>query len=121
MVRCGVVVTFRDWTIEPNASIVALLANPPSLQTAKGTSHMAILRNLNELTREQLIEALAAAQAQPARKLSMKVSDKGAISVYGLGRFPVTLYAGQWDRLLSLSDDLRAFAKANVALLATKD
>jgi hypothetical protein len=60
-------------------------------------------------------------QAQPARRLSLKVSDKGALSVYSLGRFPVTLYAGQWERLLSEADTIRAFAKANAALLATKD
>jgi hypothetical protein len=43
--------------------------------------------------------------------LSLKVSDKGGVSVYGLGRFPVTLYKEQWHRLLSLADDIRAFIK----------
>jgi len=43
--------------------------------------------------------------------LSLKVSDKGGLSVYGLGRFPVTLYKEQWHRLLSLADDIRAFLK----------
>jgi len=43
--------------------------------------------------------------------LSLKVSDKGGVSVYGLGRFPVTLYKEQWLRLLSLADDIRAFLK----------
>ncbi len=41
--------------------------------------------------------------------LSLKVSDKGGVSVYGLGRFPVTLYKEQWHRLLSLADDIRTF------------
>lgn len=41
--------------------------------------------------------------------LSLKVSQKGAVSVYGLGRFPVTLYKEQWGRLLDMSDEIRAF------------
>lgn len=82
---------------------------------------MAILRNLNELTREQLIEALAAAQSASERKLSLKVTDKGGVSLYGLGRFPVTLYASQWDKLIANVDTIRAFIETNRALLTTKD
>jgi hypothetical protein len=41
--------------------------------------------------------------------LSLKVSQKGALSVYGLGRFPVTLYRGQWERLLDFTDQIKAF------------
>jgi hypothetical protein len=52
--------------------------------------------------------------------LSMKVSEKGALSVYGMGRFPVTLYKEQWIRLLDLSDDIRAFIQNNEELLKTK-
>jgi len=55
-----------------------------------------------------------------AKGLSMKVSEKGALSVYGLGRFPVTLYKEQWTKLLDLTDDIRAFIKANDAQLKTK-
>jgi len=50
----------------------------------------------------------------------MKVSEKGALSVYGLGRFPVTLYRSQWEALLDKGDDIRAFIKANEAKLKTK-
>lgn len=56
-----------------------------------------------------------------AKGLSLKVSEKGALSVYGLGRFPVTLYKEQWTKLLDMADDLRAFIKANDAQLKTKD
>ncbi len=45
--------------------------------------------------------------------LSMKVSAKGGLSVYGLGRFPVTLYKEQWHRLLALADELREFMQKN--------
>jgi hypothetical protein len=54
-------------------------------------------------------------------KLSMKVSEKGALSVYGMGRFPVTLYKEQWLRLLAVADELEAFIKANNDRLKTKE
>jgi hypothetical protein len=55
-----------------------------------------------------------------AKGLSLKVSEKGALSVYGLGRFPVTLYKEQWTKLLDMTDDIRAFIKANDSSLKTK-
>ncbi len=54
------------------------------------------------------------------RGTSLKVSDKGGVSVYGLGRFPVTLYKEQWTKLLDLADDIRAFIKDNESKLKTK-
>ncbi len=53
--------------------------------------------------------------------LSMKVSEKGALSIYGMGRFPVTLYKEQWRRLLDYSDEMKAFLKDNDHLLRGKD
>ncbi len=53
--------------------------------------------------------------------LRMKVSEKGALSVYGMGRFPVTLYKEQWLKLLGMSDEIRAFIAANDAQLKTKE
>ncbi len=53
-------------------------------------------------------------------KISFKVSDKGAVSAYGLGRFPVTLYAQQWERLMSSSEACLEFIKANRGSLATE-
>jgi hypothetical protein len=55
-----------------------------------------------------------------AKGLSLKVSEKGALSVYGLGRFPVTLYKEQWMKLLGMADDIRAFIQANDSQLKTK-
>ncbi len=52
--------------------------------------------------------------------LSLRVSEKGAVSVYGLGRFPVTLYKEQWLRLLDMSDDIRAFIRQNDEQLKSK-
>jgi hypothetical protein len=56
-----------------------------------------------------------------ASGLRLKVSEKGAVSVYGMGRFPVTLYKEQWLRLLDMSDDTRAFIAANEAQLKSKN
>ena len=53
-------------------------------------------------------------------RLSCKVSEKGAISVYGLQRMPVTLYVEQWDRLLAFGDEIKSFAKANDKKLTRK-
>jgi hypothetical protein len=54
------------------------------------------------------------------RGTSLKVSEKGGVSVYGLGRFPVTLYKEQWAKLLAMADDIKAFIKEHDAELKTK-
>jgi hypothetical protein len=54
------------------------------------------------------------------RPTGLKVSEKGAVSVYGLGRFPVTLYKEQWTKLLDMADEIRAFIKDNEGKLKTK-
>ena len=59
-------------------------------------------------------------QNKQTRGLSLKVSEKGGVSVYGLGRFPVTLYKEQWTRLLDMADDIRAFIKENDSKLKAK-
>lgn len=83
---------------------------------------MAIPANLQSMTQEQLIALVMAQQAQTQRKISFKVSDKGGLSVYGLGRFPVTLYRSQWERLMSPDTikALGAFIEANADLLTVK-
>lgn len=96
--------------------------------------------NTAALTQEQAMALIAkltaerdALKAASNKRLSMKVTTQrkdektgkmvgvdGAMSVYGLGRFPVTLYAGQWERLLDASVTIRQFLQDNVHLLATK-
>ncbi len=80
---------------------------------------------MSEPTYEELKARLAAAEEQlkggRARgTINFKVSEKGAVSVYGLGRFPVTLYYEQWVRLLDQADELRQFLEANKASLKLK-
>jgi hypothetical protein len=79
-------------------------------------------------TEEELqaeIERLRAeneALKKPARgQMSLKVSEKGALSVYGLGRFPVTLYREQWEKLLAMADQIRQFIHDNTHLLKKKE
>ena len=57
---------------------------------------------------------------QRARSVSLKVSEKGGVSVYGLGRFPVTLYKEQWAKLLAMADEIREFIKENEPSLKAK-
>ena len=73
-------------------------------------SELARLRAENEVLR-----------ARTRRGTHLRVSDKGGVSVYGLGRFPVTLYKEQWVRLLDMGDEIRAFIREHEAELKTKD
>ena len=56
-----------------------------------------------------------------SRGATLKVSEKGGVSVYGLGRFPVTLYQEQWLKLLDMADDIRSFIRENEGKLKTKE
>lgn len=59
-------------------------------------------------------------KTQRSRAVSLKVSEKGGVSVYGLGRFPVTLYKEQWTKLLSMTDEIRTFISENESRLKAK-
>src|ERR1700751_927065 len=101
----------------------SIVANTASLQ--HGAKPMTVLPNLAQenaalKARLEAMEA-ALAKASAPKALTMKVSEKGALSIYGLGRFPITLYRGQMERLLAHADAIRAFIDTNKHLLATKD
>ena len=74
-----------------------------------------------ELGVEEASKLLEAAEEKRRGSLYCKVSAKGAVSVYGLQRMPVTLYVEQWDRLLAFGDDLRQFMKDHDSELKRKD
>jgi hypothetical protein len=82
----------------------------------------ALRRGTAKPSYEELVQMVAALQAKAAQAnaIKLKVSEKGAVSAYGLGRFPVTLYSGQWERLLDAADEIREFMKANADKLSTK-
>jgi hypothetical protein len=77
----------------------------------------------SKMTPEQMAARIAELEGRLAKggSISFKVSEKGAVSVYGLGRFPVTLYLEQWETLLSHVAELREFIEANKSRLKTKD
>lgn len=64
---------------------------------------------------------LDAAKKKNTKPFALKVSEKGALSVYGLGRFPVTLYKGQWERLLAEVPKIQQFLHDNAGMLKSKD
>lgn len=70
---------------------------------------------------ERLRSENAALKKGASTGITMKVSEKGALSVYGMGRFPVTLYKEQWLKLLDMSDGIRAFIATNEGKLKSKD
>jgi hypothetical protein len=74
---------------------------------------LARLEAENKQLREQM-------EARKSGQLRLKVSEKGGLSVYGLGRFPVTLYKEQWIRLLDHAEEIKEFLKDNDSLLKAK-
>jgi len=78
-----------------------------------------------EQSKEELLARIAELEKQAGAKkkagLEFRVGEKGGVSVYGLGRFPVTLYYEQWIRLLDAVDGLRAFLEENKSQLKLKD
>jgi hypothetical protein len=97
----------------------------PSTSSSHGEKVMKreeILQKLasGELTVEAANELLEEAEGRKRGSLYCKVSQKGAISVYGLQRMPVTLYVEQWERLLGFADEIRRFAEQNDAQLSRK-
>ena len=74
---------------------------------------------MSSLTADSLIQEGPLFRGQT--NIRMKVSEKGAVSIYGMGRFPVTLYKEQWLKLLNMSDEIRAFIAENEARLKAKD
>ena len=79
------------------------------------------MSNKEMVARIAELEAKLAAKKAGQAHVSFKVSAKGAVSVYGLGRFPVTLYAGQWARLIEHLEGLKAFIADNQSKLAVKE
>jgi hypothetical protein len=66
---------------------------------------------------ERLRAENEALKSKGGRERRLKVSEKGGVSVYGIRRFPITFYADEWDTLLDMSDEIRAFIRENEASL----
>ncbi|MBS1149935.1 MAG: hypothetical protein H6Q89_1633 [Myxococcaceae bacterium] len=70
---------------------------------------------------ERLTKENESLKARTSKGISLKVSEKGGVSVYGMGRFPITLYKEQWLKLLDMADDLRRFIEENSSKLKVKE
>ena len=81
-------------------------------KATKATKEQADLANLQEQIANLKAELKEKKKNTP-KQLSLKVSQKGAVSVYGLGRFPVTLYPAQMSRLLSIKEEIETFIEDN--------
>ena len=94
---------------DDNTTIRAPAANGGNMSEEDVKAELARLKEENERLK-----------ARQGRAVSLKVSEKGGLSVYGLGRFPVTLYKEQWTKLLDMAEDIRAFIKENDSRLKSK-
>jgi hypothetical protein len=123
VLRRSAVVTIRDLTRRQRS---AMIGASSGLARRLPTETLQMSIDLNALSADQL-RALTAElltkleEAQKPRALTMKVSEKGALSIYGLGRFPVTLYRTQWERLFNARQQIADFIKTNGHLLSTKN
>jgi len=119
-------------SVESVAAQVALLApggTKPPVQPTKsnggapspkpGHPKGALELEIERLRAEN--EALKAKNTRTGSNLTLRVSEKGAVSAYGLGRFPVTLYREQWEKLLAMKSDIEAFIAANEKSLSVKE
>ena len=109
-----------------NTAALAVLAPvtpepSPVTTTPGGASEADTLRAAIEALRAENELLKLKATAQSHQGLSIRVSQSGAVSIYGLGRFPVTLYKEQWLRLLDIAPELKAFITANESKLTTKE
>src|SRR5258707_4888834 len=88
----------------------------------------ALIAQTKDEGRRSLLAQIAKLEAENAKlkqaghaKLTLKIGEKGALSVYGMGRFPVTLYRSQWERLIGIVPQIEAFIEANKDKLAVKE
>src|SRR5688572_30167202 len=97
------------------------MIRPPTALLSTGRDSVSDLSPTEREELELLRKQKASREAAEQRGVTFKVSEKGAVSVYGLGRFPVTLYQEQWEKLLREAEGIRAFISANKDRLKAKE
>ena len=95
---------------------MATAVAPPIVSDREWNAHILAQLASGKLTQEQALSQLKTAPKSNGGPLSCKQSAKDAVSVYGLQRMPVTLYAEQWERLLGFADEVRNFIKSHPTL-----
>ena len=93
----------------------------PVVSDREWNAHILAQLAAGKLTQEQALAQLKTAPKSNGGPLSCKQSEKGGLSVYGLQRMPVTLYAEQWERLLAISDQIRKFMEEHNSELKRKE
>ena len=93
----------------------------PPLAAASEDCYFVLMADDNETELERLRAENERLKKAASRGGSIRVSEKGGVSVYGLGRFPVTLYKEQWLRLLDMAEDIRGFIRDNADKLKLKE
>jgi hypothetical protein len=114
---------FKHLRLAPRLQLAFASGSRERLTGTSGGGHKRITEGYNmPETQEQLLKRIAELEAMLKRKntISFKVGEKGGVSAYGLGRFPVTLYREQWERLISAVPALQEFLKAHSSELSTK-
>jgi hypothetical protein len=76
--------------------------------------------NIENMSREELVAALAAEKAKSEKAIQLKVSQKGCVQLNGIRRFPITFYKDEWNRIFDMKDQIMDFISAHDAELATK-
>jgi hypothetical protein len=115
---------WREWTEEHSNHTILIICRA-NVRHSDEENRFNGGSTMTEPTKEDLLARIAELEKQAGAKKSgrmdFKVSEKGGVSVYGLGRFPVTLYYEQWVRLLDAVDALRAFLEENKSRLKLKE
>ena len=101
--------------------VIALNGSPVAIDLASMKPGGTMSEEELKTELERLRSENAALKKGASTGIRLKVSEKGAVSIYGMGRFPVTLYKEQWLKLLDMSGDIRAFIAANETQLKAKD
>jgi len=99
----------RKLSFQPERPRIVSISAPPEVDVMAA-----------EIARLKAELAAAQNKGKPSPKVYFKVSEKGCLSVYGMGRWPVTLYRGQWELLLSKAEEIKAFIAAHGDKLAVK-
>jgi hypothetical protein len=106
----------KDFPFTVGEFVMAIAVASPIVSDREWNAHILTELASGKITQEQALAQLKTAPKSNGGPLSCKQSEKGGVSVYGLQRMPVTLYAEQWERLLAFAEEVKSFIKAHPGL-----